>query len=98
LGILQFGIKPHGGVFLNNLGTEPVLSLKARVGLVKELPAGASVSYGRTYELERDSRIGIITAGYGDGVCMGLSNKGYVLIRGERYPVVGRVTMDQTIV
>ena len=55
-------------------------------------------SYNKTYTLEKDSTIGILTAGYGDGVPLGLSNCGHVLIRGQRCPILGRVTMDQTVV
>lgn len=98
LGIIQFGVLQNKDSWVRNLGIEPVLALKARVGLIKDLPKGASISYGRTYELQQNSKIAIITAGYGDGIPIGLSNKGEVLINGNRCPIIGRVTMDQTIV
>lgn len=98
LGIIQFGVLSNQKSWLGKLGIEPVLTLRTRVGLIKELPAGATISYGRTYTLKRDSRIAIVTAGYGDGIPLALSNCGTVLIRGVRVPVLGRVTMDQTIV
>lgn len=98
LGIIQFGILPDNNSWVGKLGIEPVLTLKTRVGLLKNLPKGTTVSYGRTYRLERDSRVAVVTAGYGDGIPRGLSNKGTVLIRGKRAPVIGRVTMDQTII
>ncbi|WP_415910712.1 alanine racemase C-terminal domain-containing protein [Oleiharenicola sp. Vm1] len=78
--------------------TEPVFSFHARIGLVKELPAGATVSYGRTHRLGRASRVAVITAGYGDGLPRAASNRGAVLVGGRRCPILGRVCMDQTIV
>lgn len=98
VGLLQFGISPHPHSLLARVPTEPVFSFHARVGLVKELPAGASVSYGRTHHLRRRSQIAIITAGYGDGLPRAASNRGVVLIHGHRCPILGRVCMDQTII
>lgn len=98
IGLLQFGILPHPGSFLNQVHTEPVFSFRTRVGLVKSLPAGSTVSYGRTRTLARDSTVAVLCAGYGDGIARALSNRGSVLIRGARCPILGRVTMDQTIV
>ena len=99
IGLLQsFGILPHPGSFLAGVRTEPVFSFRTRVGIVKELPSGTTVSYGRTRKLSRDSRVAVLCAGYGDGIPRSVSNKASVLIRGVRCPVIGRVTMDQTIV
>ena len=98
IGLLQFGILPHPGSFLSQVRTEPVFSFRTRVGIVKRLPAGTTVSYGRTRTLTRDSRIAILCAGYGDGIPRSVSNRASVLIRGVRCPILGRVTMDQTVV
>ncbi len=98
VGLLQFGILPHTGSLLSHVKAVPVFSFRTRVGLVKRLPAGTGVSYGRTHVLTRDTTVAILTAGYGDGLPRAASNRGYVLIRGQRCPVLGRVTMDQTIV
>ncbi len=98
IGLLQFGILPHSRSLLAQVQTTPVFSFRTRVGLVKRLPAGNSISYGRTHVLKRDSVAAILTAGYGDGLPRAASNRGHVLIRGQRCPVLGRVTMDQTIV
>jgi alanine racemase len=98
VGLLQFGVLPHPRSLLARVRTEPVFSFHARVGLVKELPAGASVSYGRTHRLARRSRVAVIAAGYGDGLPRAASNRGAVLIAGRRCPILGRVCMDQTIV
>lgn len=98
VGLLQFGILPHPNSMLAQVHTEPVFSFHTRVGLVKSLPAGTGISYGRTHLLRRDSRVAILCAGYGDGLPRSASNRGQVLIRGQRCPVLGRVTMDQTVV
>jgi len=98
IGLLQFGILPHPGSFLSQVRTEPVFSFRTRVGIVKRLPAGTTVSYGRTRRLSRDSRIAILCAGYGDGIPRAVSNRASILVHGIRCPVLGRVTMDQTVV
>ncbi|MCR6657384.1 MAG: alanine racemase [Opitutus sp.] len=98
IGLLQFGILPHANSLLAKVHTEPVFSFRSRIGLVKQLPRGTTVSYGRTRMLERDSAIGIVCAGYGDGIPRAASNRAQVLVRGARCPVLGRVTMDQTII
>jgi len=98
IGLLQFGIHPAPESLLTPVHTEPVFSFHTRVGLVKQLPAGTTISYGRTHRLARDTRIAILCAGYGDGIPRALSNRGQVLIGGTRCPILGRVTMDQTIV
>jgi alanine racemase len=98
VGLLQFGILPHPHSLLARVRTEPVFSFHTRVGLVKRLPPGTSISYGRTFKLTRPTTVAIITAGYGDGLARASSNRASVLIHGRRCPVLGRVTMDQTIV
>jgi alanine racemase len=98
IGLLQFGIAPYPESALGAASVEPVFSFHARIGLVKDLPAHTDISYGRSYTLKRDSRIAILTAGYGDGIPFELSNKGSVLIHGQHCPILGRVTMDQTII
>lgn len=98
VGLLQFGVLPHPHSLLARVNTEPVFSFHTRVGLVKTLPAGTGISYGRTRVLRRPSRIAVLTAGYGDGLDRALSNRGSVLIQGRRCPILGRVCMDQAIV
>lgn len=97
VGLLQLGI-PYPQSLLGSIHVEPVFSFHTRIGLIKELPPGTDISYSRTYTLNRTTRIGILTAGYGDGIPLTLSNRGEVLIHGRRCPILGRVTMDQTIV
>lgn len=98
IGLLQFGIPPYPQSALGRVRVEPVFSFHTRVGLVKDLPAGTDISYARSCQLSRDSRLAVLTAGYGDGVPLGLSNRGAVLLHGQRCPILGRVTMDQTII
>ncbi|HEY4299830.1 MAG TPA: alanine racemase [Candidatus Didemnitutus sp.] len=98
VGLLQFGVLPHPHSMLSRVHTEPVFSFHTRVGLVKHLPAGTGVSYGRTRILARPTRIAVLTAGYGDGIARAVGNRGQVLIAGHRCAVLGRVCMDQTIV
>lgn len=98
IGLLQFGVLPRPNSLLSQVRTEAVFSFRTRVGVVKRLPTGTTISYGRTHTLRRDSTVAILCAGYGDGVSRSTSNRAEVLIRGRRCPVLGRVTMDQTIV
>lgn len=98
VGLLQFGILPHPHSMLARVHAEPVFSFHTRVGLVKHLPAGTGISYGRTAKLSRRSRVAVLTAGYGDGIARSSGPRAHVLINGRRCPVLGRVTMDQTIV
>lgn len=98
IGLLQFGILPHPNSLLAEVHTEPVFSFRTRIGLLKTLPRGQTISYGRTHTLEKETRVAVLCAGYGDGVPRAMSNRGQVLIHGHRCPVLGRVTMDQTIV
>lgn len=98
VGLLQFGVLPHPNSLLARVKTEPVFSFHTRVGLVKNLPAGTGISYGRTHTLQRPARVAVLTAGYGDGLPRAASNRGSVLIQGRRCPILGRVCMDQTIV
>ena len=73
----------------------PALSWHTEISYVKTLPPGASVSYGRTYTAEKETRVATLPVGYGDGYHRVLSNKAFVLIGGQRCPVIGRVCMDQ---
>ena len=98
IGLLQFGVSPPQGSILADLPVEPVLSFHARLAIIKKLPKGTTLSYGRKYTLKRDSRIGIISAGYGDAIPLSCGNYACGLIKGKLYPLVGQVTMDQTLI
>jgi alanine racemase len=73
----------------------PVMALKSRIALLRDLPAGRSVSYGRTFITTRPTRVATISVGYADGFPRSISKReGAVLVGGQRCPVLGRVTMD----
>ncbi|MGF1452786.1 MAG: alanine racemase [Opitutales bacterium] len=99
VGLRQFGLGTVPGSVLARVALDPVLSWHARLALVKRLPAGTGISYGQTHRLARDSRVGVLPVGYGDGLPVAASNQGaYVLVGGIPCPVLGRITMDQTII
>jgi alanine racemase len=96
-GIMIFGLRPSDQA-AGAGDLRPVMSFKSRIAQVRDLPEGHPVSYGRTYHAPAPMRVAVIPVGYGHGYSWRLSNRGEVLIRGERAPVVGRVTMDVTMV
>ena len=79
-------------------GLKPVMKVKARIIDVRRVPAGSSVSYGRTFVTKRDSTIAVLAVGYADGYHRLFSNNAEVLANGRRVPVVGRVCMDLTMI
>ena len=97
-GITLYGLSPSAQVPRKLLSLRPALSLKSRLVYVKEVEEGTPVSYGGTYITRERTRIATVPVGYGDGYPRSLSNKGYVLIRGKRAPILGRVCMDQFMV
>ncbi len=96
VGLIAYGVHPPRDAA--RLPLAPVMSLRSRLVQVRELPAGASVSYARTFVTRRPSRIGVVPVGYGHGYSWLMSNRGEMLVRGRRVPIVGRVTMDLTMV
>ncbi len=93
-GIILYGLKPSDLV-PEAASLKPVMSLHSRIVHLKTVEAGTPVGYGGTWTAEQTSVIATIPAGYGDGYARTLSNKGSVLIRGQRAPIVGRICMDQ---
>ena len=96
-GILLYGVQPDPAS-RRSIDVRPVMSLASQVVYFKVVKAGNTVSYGATWAPERDTRVVTIPIGYGDGYPRALSSRGEVLIRGHRYPIVGRVCMDQFMV
>jgi alanine racemase len=96
-GIALYGLYPSNEVD-KALDLRPALSLISHVGRVRTLPAGTSVSYGRTFIAEKPFKAALLPIGYGDGIHRLLSNRGEVLIHGQRAPIRGRVCMDNIIV
>ncbi|HVJ45270.1 MAG TPA: alanine racemase, partial [Luteolibacter sp.] len=95
-GLMLYGVSPLPG-FQERLST--VMSLKSRITLVRTLPAGHGVSYGRQFVTTKPTRVATVGVGYGDGYPRHVSGKGAeVWIRGKRFPILGRITMDQTMV
>ncbi len=96
-GIAIYGLYPSTEVH-TDLVLRPALTLVSHVGRVRTLPAGASVSYGRTFIARRPTTVALLPIGYGDGVHRLLSNRGQVLVHGQRAPIIGRVCMDNIMV
>ena len=96
-GFIIYGMYPKH-TFPKLIKLKPVLSLKTRVAYIKETPPGRSISYGRSYITQKHTKIATLPIGYADGYMRNLSNRAEVLVRGRRAPVVGRVTMDQTMI
>lgn len=107
VGIGQYGLwssqkvkisyeKICGGV--NDDLLSPVMSWKTKISQIKQVPNGAFIGYGCSYQAKRDMVIAVLPVGYSDGYDRKLSNKGYVLIKGRKAPVVGRVCMNLTMV
>ena len=96
-GIALYGLRPSDEVE-PTIPLHPAMTLKSRVARVRTLPAGSSISYGCTYTTSEPTRVALVPIGYGDGYRRLISNRGQVLICGQRAPIVGRVCMDQFVV
>lgn len=97
-GISTYGLYPSEEVKKEKVQLKPALALKSHVAFVKEIEAGIPISYGGTYVSKQNMRVATIPVGYADGYPRSLSNLGYVLIRGKKAPIIGRVCMDQFMV
>lgn len=97
-GISMYGYYPSDEMDIHGVQLYPCVTLKSHIVHIKEVEAGTPISYGSTYVTQRRSKIATIPLGYGDGYPRNLSNKGYVLIRGRKAPICGRVCMDQFMV
>ena len=97
-GIVTYGMYPSEEVDQSLLTLRPALQWFSRVTHVKTLPAGREISYGGTYVTTRETRVATVPVGYADGYRRSLSGRFYVLIRGQRAPILGRVCMDQMMV
>lgn len=97
-GIMMYGLYPSGRLQNHLVDLRPAMTLKARVALVKKVPGGFPVSYGRTHVTPRPTTLVTIPVGYADGYFRVLSNRAAVLIHGTRCRVVGTVCMDQMMV
>jgi alanine racemase len=97
-GLALYGVSPFSGETAQQHGLRPVMTLDTTVLTVRAVKRGESVGYAASWRAERDSSIAILAAGYGDGLPRHLANGTPVLVGGERYPLVGRVSMDMIAV
>ena len=97
LGIVLYGLKPDTTNIIPK-GIRSPLKWMSVVSMVKVVKEGETLGYGRTFKVERPMKIATVTTGYADGFNRHLSNKGYVLLHGQKAPIVGRICMDQTLV
>ncbi|MDO9379535.1 MAG: alanine racemase [Nocardioidaceae bacterium] len=99
VGIASYGLSPAPELgTAASLGLRPVMTLRARLASVKQVPAGTAVSYGHTWTAPRATTLGLVPVGYGDGLLRGASGSGRVLTAAGLRPVVGRICMDQCVV
>lgn len=96
-GLLCYGLYPSD-LIKNAIPVTPAMSLKTAIVFVKRIKKGSALSYGLTYQLKKDSNIATIPIGYADGYPRILSSRAHVIIHGKRYPVVGRICMDQSLI
>jgi alanine racemase len=96
-GIMLYGVYPSAEM-ANQITLKPVLGWKTRILQLKKVPPQTSISYGQTFITTRESMIATLPVGYADGYQRLLSNRGQVLVRGQRAPVIGRVCMDLTMI
>ena len=98
-GIILYGLKPSNEVNLSLIGgVRGVMTLRSHISFLKTVSAPTPVSYGCTYVAQPGTRVATVCAGYADGVNRLLSNRGQVLVRGQRCPIIGRVCMDQFMI
>ncbi len=96
-GVILYGMMPSDEM-KDTLGLKPLMTLKSHIVHIKKLEKNRSISYGGTFVTDKDTLVATIPVGYGDGYPRSLSNTGYVLIRGKKAPILGRVCMDQFMV
>lgn len=97
-GIIMYGMWPSEEVRRDVISLKPLLSLKSHITFIKTVPAGTPISYGGTYVTDKETVVATIPVGYGDGYPRALSSKGYVIVHGNKVPILGRVCMDQFMV
>ena len=98
VGISMYGVWPSDEMLKERMQLQPALSLRSKIVYIKTLPTGCPISYGGTYVTEKETKVATVPVGYGDGYPRSLSNCGYVLIKGEKCPILGRVCMDQFMI
>lgn len=97
-GIALYGLYPSNKIEKDIVTLQPVMSLKSHIAYIKTVPAEVAISFGGTFKTDWETKIAAIPVGYADGYARFLSNKGHVLIRGQKAPILGRICMDQFVV
>ncbi len=97
-GITLYGLMPSDEVCAKTIPLKPALSLHSHIVYVKTIQKGQTVSYGSKFVASQETKVATVPLGYGDGYPRSLSSKGYVLIKGQKAPILGRVCMDQFMV
>lgn len=97
IGMLLYGYGSNNSVF-KNLNLRPVCKLKSKITFLKEVSKGVPISYSKTFITDRKTKVATIPIGYADGLKRALSNKGEVIINGEKAPIIGNVCMDSIMV
>ncbi len=97
-GISLYGLYPSNEIDTSKVNLVPAMTLKSLITSVREVSPGFKVSYGMTHETKQDTVLASVPIGYADGFSRLFSSKGYMLVKGDKAPIVGRVCMDQTII
>ena len=97
-GIILYGLYPSDEVIKENIPLKPAMCLKTQVSFIKEVDEETSIGYGRTYFSKGKRRIATLPVGYADGFSRLLSNRGFVIIHGQKASIVGRICMDQCMI
>ncbi len=97
-GISAYGLYPSNEVKMERVPLKPAMAITCHLASVKTVSPGTPISYGRTFTTTKETKVAVVPFGYADGYPRSLSNKGYVLIRGEKAPIIGRVCMDMFMV
>lgn len=96
-GLILYGY-PSSKTTISKISLEPVARLKSKISFIKNIKAGDSISYGRSFVANKDMKIATVGCGYADGIRRELSNKGYVSVKGKRCRIVGKVCMDSFMI
>ncbi len=95
-GLMLYGLYPDASL-ADKVELHPVMQVKSIISMIKTVPVNTTVSYGRTYTTDRETRLATVPIGYGDGYPRSAGNQGYMLVAGRKAPIVGRVCMDQCV-
>jgi alanine racemase len=96
-GIAMYGLRPSSAIALPS-GVRPVLTVRSAIGRIHRLEPPSTIGYGRTYTPAKDEQVGLVPIGYADGYRRSLSNKSWMTIGGRPAPIIGRISMDQTVI